>query len=173
VFLNPLLAEGGRRGQRLSAQTPALGWSLGTVPAVAAVPPGFRIERKGAAWMAALQAANVFTNGLGGATEAHRTSRNRFAHVLTDEDGETAAVAGAFTTTGMLEIGIDVARGYRGRGLAPVVVGAAVREILDSGGTPYYGCAATNIRSQRTALSCGFLPACSVAFVAPAGADDD
>jgi hypothetical protein len=33
-----------------------------------------------------------------------------------------------------------------------------VREILSRAETPFYGCAATNIRSQRTALASGFMP---------------
>jgi hypothetical protein len=79
-----------------------------------------------------------------------------------------AAVAGAFDTSGMLEIGIDVVRSHRGRSLAPVVVAAAARDILSQHRVPFYACATTNIRSQRTALASGFIPACSMALVVPA-----
>jgi len=63
------------------------------------------------------------------------------------------------------EIGVDVVKTRQGQGLAPVVVAAAAQAILEADGAPFYACEATNIRSQRTALSCGFIPVASDAFV--------
>jgi predicted GNAT family acetyltransferase len=58
-----------------------------------------------------------------------------------------------------------VVRSHRGQGLGALVV-AQRPEIVDRGETPVYFCDATNIRSQRTALTTGFLPVCSNASVA-------
>ena len=79
------------------------------------------------------------------------------------------AVAGAFDTHGMLEIGVDVVRSHRGQRLATLVVSAMAREIMRRGEVPFYGCGATNIRSQRTAESCGFRIVCADAVVWPEG----
>jgi RimJ/RimL family protein N-acetyltransferase len=98
-----------------------------------------------------------------------REFRNRFALVLYDAEGEPAAVAGAFDTHGMLEVGVDVARRYRGRELGRLVVSELTREIMGDGKVPFYGCSPTNIRSHRTAESCGYRIVCADAFVsAPA-----
>ena len=55
-------------------------------------------------------------------------------------------------------IGVIVWLGHRVDRRWGAVVAAAVRSILERSQTPLYGCAADNIRSQRTALSVGFLP---------------
>jgi RimJ/RimL family protein N-acetyltransferase len=117
--------------------------------------------------MAAEMERRRFENGIGLPGEGGRSFRNRYGVALFDETGEPAAVAGVFFTYSdpIREIGVDVARPYRGRGLGKVVVAAGAREILDRGEVPLYGCAATNIRSQRTALAAGFLPAFSDASV--------
>ena len=102
-----------------------------------------------------------FENGVGRAGEDGREFRNRFGLVLYDAAGEPAAVAGAFETHGMLEIGVDVVRGHRGLGLGRLVVSALAREIVARGQVPFYGCGATNIRSHRTAEASGFAAVCS------------
>src|SRR5690606_19112534 len=129
------------------------------------LPGGYAIEERDAAWMAAQQPANRFENSVGEPGDEDRTTRNRFARVLVAPDGEIAAVAGVFDSFGLLEIGIDVLPEHRGHGLAPIAVKAAVTAILDLGGTPYYVCAATNTRSQRTAMASGFVPVCAMAYV--------
>jgi RimJ/RimL family protein N-acetyltransferase len=145
-----------------------LGFALGSAPEVATPPPGFRVEAVDAAWMAAELPNGRFTNGIGEADNGeNRRKRNRFARVVFDASGEPAAVAGVFTTHAMFEIGIDVRREFRGLGLARVAVNAALDAIVRAGETPFYACAATNIRSQRTAATCGFVPALSVAWVFP------
>ena len=113
--------------------------------------------------------ADVIENGVGEPGRDGREFRNRFALALYDAEGELAAVAGAFDTYGMLEIGVDVARRHRGTSLGRLVVSTLARAIMNEGKVPFYGCAATNIRSHRTAESCGFRIVCSDAFVsAPA-----
>lgn len=82
-------------------------------------------------------------------------------------DGETpAAVTGAYDDgEGLLEIGVDVARAYRGRGLGEAVVRHMAAAIHAEGMVPTYYCAPTNVRSHRTALTCGFVPIASGAGV--------
>jgi hypothetical protein len=168
-LVGALASEGARRGETLHPMPPWLGWALAEEPPAPPVPAGYRLERVDRDWMNEWQRRDAFTNALGTSDQVHRTFRNQFAHVLFDERREPAAVAGVFDTEGLSEIGVDVVPGARGRNLAPVVVSAAAPEILHSAGTAFYGSAVTNIRSQRTALASGFLPACSLAVVIPAG----
>jgi RimJ/RimL family protein N-acetyltransferase len=90
--------------------------------------------------------------------------------LLVDSSRAPAAIAGAYVLNrndpsrdgyDHLEIGVDVARQHRGEGLAPVVVTAMAAEAEALGLLATYYCAPTNIRSQRTAWSCGFIPALS------------
>lgn len=170
ALMQMVVDEGARRGVALAYQTPMLGFALSTPPAETAAPPGFRIETVDAAWMAAEMPRGRFHNGIGDPEDGYsenRGARNRFACAVFDERGEPAAVAGVFTTFSLYEIGVDVLREHRGRGLARAAVNAAAAEVLRRGETPYYACAATNIRSQRTAAACGFVPVLSDAWVFP------
>jgi predicted GNAT family acetyltransferase len=82
------------------------------------------------------------------------------------DGGRPAAVAGGWDDCdGLLEIGVDVARDYRGRGLGIAVVSAMARLIADRGDIPTYYCGPTNVRSHRNALACGFVPVASAARV--------
>ncbi|MEP7215705.1 MAG: GNAT family protein, partial [Anaerolineaceae bacterium] len=69
------------------------------------------------------------------------------------------AVAGAYDDgEALLEIGVDVVRGHRGKGLGLAVVSILSRVIHEQGLSATYFCAASNVRSHRTALACGFVP---------------
>ena len=149
----------------MEAYSPSLCFTIGDDPPEVLVPARFAIERADAAWMNAEQHNKRFENGVGEPGRGGRDFRNRFALVLRDAAGEPAAVAGAFETHGMLEIGVDVVRAHRGLGLGRLVVSALAREIIREGAVPLYGCGATNIRSHRTAESCGFRAICSDVFV--------
>ena len=164
-FLAPLAAEAQRRDQRVVATPTALLWALSAPPAPPEVPAGLVLRPVDRAWMTAEQSSGSFENGAGEAGVAARAERNQYGFALVDGAGEPVAVGGVFDTLGLLEIGVDVVPGRRGEGLAPIVVAAAARAILDAGEVPFYACEATNIRSQRTALACGFLPVASDAFV--------
>jgi hypothetical protein len=169
AHLQSLVAEVARRGQTLSAYSPSLCFTIAEQPPSLPVPAGFELRRHDAAWMNAEQGNHRFENGVGAPGADGREFRNRFALALYDAEGEPAAVAGAFETHGMLEIGVDVVRQHRAKALGRLVVSTLAREIMDEGKVPFYGCAATNIRSHRTAESCGFRIVCSEAFVsAPA-----
>ncbi len=165
-FLAPIVAEGARRGTKLAANTGAIGYALAAPPDI--VPSGeFRFERVGPEWMTAERASGVFHNALGHPPDDYRDGQYHFAILARTEAGELAAVAGAYDSSGMHEIGVDVLRAFRGNGLANAVVARATLAILEAGETPFYSCGVTNIRSQRTALANGFLPVCSMGYVSP------
>lgn len=166
-FLGKMLEEGRRRGASLVASTPELLFALGQAPPAPAIPKGYELRIEHAPWMANEQAARRFENGVGEAGQGGRAVRNQFALVLYERD-EPIAVAGVFLKYGLSEIGVDVLRAHRGEGLGRLVVAAATLEILRLDGIPFYGCVPTNVRSHRTALSCGFLPVCSEATVVAA-----
>lgn len=165
-FAFKLLREGELRGDSLHASTGGLGWALSGVPAEQPLPPGVRIERISKEEMEVLRPAGVFHNGIGSVDgNDARTMRNNFGIAARNETGDVLAVAGVFDTSTMKEIGVDVTNAARGSGLARAVVSAAARAILDLGQVPFYACADTNIRSQRTALASGFIPVCSTTSV--------
>jgi RimJ/RimL family protein N-acetyltransferase len=163
-YLSDLVAEAASRGQTVTAGSPALLWALADPPPERAVPDGLALRRMDPEWMARHQQAGHFRNAVG--RSVSRGGRNYYAYALLDPAGEPAAIAGVFRTYGLHEIGVDVLRPHRGRGLANVVVSAAARAILEEGNTPLYGCGADNTRSQRTALACGFIPVASDATIA-------
>ena len=160
-YLRKLTEEGIRQGMNLGTFSGGLGFVLARIPEVPSVPAGMSIRIADADWMNAEQANGRFENGVGEVNVGGRSFRNQFAAVLEDSAGEPIAVGGAFDTFGMLEVGVDVVRAHRGQGLGEVVVKAVTREILERGQVPIYFCAATNIRSNRTALGSGYLPVCS------------
>jgi hypothetical protein len=157
AFAQSLIEEGNREGIALQTTGSGICFTLGEQPAAVVAPSGLMLKLVDAAWMAEEMPRRRFENGVGEAGVAGRDSRNQFAAVLFDSVGSPVAVAGAFWTYGLLEVGIDVIRSQRGRGLAPIVVRAVTAEIVRRGEVPFYGCEATNIRSQRTALASGYL----------------
>jgi hypothetical protein len=164
-FLGAIAAEGERRGAKLMWWPPSLCFTVAEEPPELAPPAGFEIREHDAEWMNAEMANGRFENGVGASGKDGREFRNRFALALHDASGEPAAVAGAFETWGMMEIGVDVVRAHRGLGLGRLVVSAMAREIMRRGEVPFYGCGATNIRSHRTAESCGLRIVLADAFV--------
>lgn len=165
VLLQRMATECSTEQELLAYQVPCICWALGEYPSDDALPAGYTLRLADAAWMNEQMLTSRWENALGEPGSQGREYRNQFALVLSDATGELAAIAGVFLSYGAHGIGVDVVRQHRGEGLAPAVVRAACREILSRGGTPLYGCAATNIRSQRTAVASGFLPAYSDAAV--------
>jgi hypothetical protein len=164
-----LADEARRRGSSLHANPPIMGWALARAPESSPAPAGYSLERVDRAWMEAWQARSLFPNALGTPDQAHRTYRNQFAAAVLDTAAQPVAVAGAYDTAGLTEIGVDVLGPERGRGFGSLTVSALTRAILDGGGIPFYECAVTNVRSQRTALASGFLPICASATIYEAG----
>jgi GNAT superfamily N-acetyltransferase len=171
VLMQSLVDDCRKKGLQADYHVPGVCWALAETLPPGKLPPGFALRTVDPEWMAAEMGRRRWENGLGepGGAQA-REYRNRFGAALLDSDGQPAAIAGVFETYGMHEIGVDVAREHRGRGFGALVVRAAAAEILDRGAVPLYGCAANNIRSQRTALAAGFLPSFSdtAVSVAPA-----
>ena len=56
------------------------------------------------------------------------------------------------------QMGIDVLRDHRSRGLGVALTSQAARAVLDQGKVPYYATSVANIASRRTAQSAGFYP---------------
>lgn len=164
VLLQRLVDECSSETEHFEYLIPGLCWALAEAPARDEAPAGFAFRALDAEWMNTRMPAGGWENGLGTTAQA-REFRNQFGIGLFDGAGEPVAIAGAFLSYGMHEIGVDVARDHRGKGFGTLVVQALTREILDRGETPLYGCAADNIRSQRTALASGFLPVYSDAAV--------
>lgn len=74
-------------------------------------------------------------------------------------DGQIAGMAGVSDDgPDMWQVGIDVLRGYRGKSLAKLLVSAITGETLRRGILPFYGAAAGNILSWKTAIACGYTP---------------
>ena len=62
------------------------------------------------------------------------------------------------------QIAIDVQPTHRGQGLGAALTSQAARQVLRMGRVPYYGAAADNVASLRTAQSAGFYPCWTAAF---------
>lgn len=59
----------------------------------------------------------------------------------------------------MWQIGVDVLPEYRRQGIASVLTGNLAIETLERKKVPFYCCAWSNIRSAKTAIKSGFVPA--------------
>jgi RimJ/RimL family protein N-acetyltransferase len=154
-------------GDSLQWWSGAICWGLARVPEAPQLPTGLRFEEVDAAWLNARIPEGRFENGAGPSNGGGgRAFRNKYGIAVKDSQDQVVALAGVFDTYGMEEVGIDVVPGMQGSGLGRAAVAAATRAILDRGQVPFYGCAPNNIRSQRTALSTGFLPVCSDGTVA-------
>jgi hypothetical protein len=162
ALLQPLSEEAKRRGEALDWRSPNLIFLPADEPVARPLPEGLRAMAFANDWRARVFPTGEFHNALG---ELDDPDDEYFRYGLALMDGDTpAAVAGGWDDCdGLLEIGVDVARGYRGRGLGEVVVTNFARLIADRGEIPTYYCAPTNVRSHRNALGSGFLPVASAA----------
>lgn len=128
---------------------------LGPLP----LPPGYTLRQLSVEEQGALRATNQFDNALGEPDELRRIAAMRAAFALDAPGGEVAAVAGIWDQyPGIDEIGLDVAREYRGNGLAACLTVHATREIRQSRRWPIYTYGFTNVRSMNNALRCGYRP---------------
>ena len=168
-FLADLVQELGMAGVPAIARSTALGFALAERPSAIDLPHGFRLAPADRAWMMEWRQGQQFQNALGDAEEADWFDRLRTAFVIFDEEGEAvAATAVADDGNGCMEIGLDVRRAWRGKGLARPVTLAASAWVLEQGAVPYYTCNASNVRSHLVAESCGYRGLWSVTGVAEA-----
>lgn len=74
--------------------------------------------------------------------------------------GEIVGMAGCSADSkSMWQIGIDIRKEYRRRGIGKTLVSLLRDEIFKRGAIPFYGTSLSNIASQNVAASCGFYPA--------------
>ena len=137
----------------------SLGFALARPPQTPSLPRGFHLLEVDGAWMARYRPSRMFENALGEPDDPEDANKTQVAFAALDDAGEPAAVAGIWHEShDRNEIGVEVRRESRGLGLAKAVVAVATDNILSRGRVPFYSCGATNIRSHRNALTCGFLP---------------
>lgn len=75
------------------------------------------------------------------------------------KDDAIIAVAGAsYVDNDLREVGIDVQKMYRGKGLAAALVRNLSVEILKRGKIPFYSASVTNLASQAVAIRSGYMP---------------
>ncbi|SDF17832.1 hypothetical protein SPACI_038720 [Sporomusa acidovorans DSM 3132] len=69
-------------------------------------------------------------------------------------------MAGASADTPIMwQIGIDVEKNYRGRGVGTYLVTLLKNEIINRGKLPFYGTSLSNLHSWNIAINSGFIPA--------------
>ena len=167
-FLAELAEEARRRGfASAQAYGSSLGFALSKRFPNPRLSDRLRLIPVDAEWMARHRDSNVFDNALGEPHETHRIERTLHGFAIVDDGSDPLGVAGTWGEGPIRdEIGVDVRRDARGLGLAKALVGAAIEDILERGRVPFYSCGATNIRSHRNALACGFEPVFLMGMVA-------
>jgi hypothetical protein len=89
--------------------------------------------------------------------------------VTAKKDGEIIAMSGANADSKtMWQMGISVIPNYKSQGIGTAMVTLLKNKIMDTGILPYYGTAMSHIKSQKTAIKAGFIPAwselCTMSF---------
>jgi hypothetical protein len=118
-------------------------------------PSGYSIEVTGPEIWEPLE-RELFPNALGRRDVA---ARPNMLTAIGRHEGEIVGLATAALHSDMLwQIGVDVVRAHRRRGLAAAVTSALGRAVLERGAVPYYGTSSSNVPSMLTALGAGFRP---------------
>jgi GNAT superfamily N-acetyltransferase len=130
------------------------------------LPHGYRLREIEAEEQAALRSTRTFDNALAEPDEHDRIAHFRTAFVIESPGGEIAAMAGIWDQyPGIDEIGVDVVRDFRGKGLSTAATLHAVHWIRANGRWPIYTYGFTNVRSMNNGLASGFRPAWFLAAV--------
>jgi GNAT superfamily N-acetyltransferase len=120
----------------------------------AATPPGVQLEIVEGSKVAGLYAHRGFRNALSYATDSIRPDR---VAAVARIDGTVVDVAGASEDCErMWQIGVDVVREHRRRGLGRALVSRLTREVLSRDRLPYYTTAVSNLGSSGLALGLGY-----------------
>ena len=82
--------------------------------------------------------------------------KNGFGYVAMDGEKFSAIAFSAAVSSEEVDIGVETNEAYRNRGLAKILAGYMIREILTTGKTPVWAHAAGNTASMKTALGVGF-----------------
>lgn len=121
------------------------------------IPAQYRIEVGGKELLRSLDQSNFSHARID--PRLFRQGRDVPVAALAMHHEEVVGVATFSTDSDSLwQIGIDVIREHRGRGLGAALTSRAARVVLDRGRVPYYATSAANITSRRTAQSAGFYP---------------
>lgn len=162
AFLESLVGLLRERGQPAAhSWTSTLGMVREEAVPLPPVPEGCTLEDLPPAALEELRAAGSFPNALLDPDD-HQVLAGRFrrALALRGAPGELLAVTGTWDQYPDIdEIGIDVAPGYRGRGLGRWLTLAAAAQVSADGRWPIYTASMANIRSIRNGIACGFRPA--------------
>ena len=76
-----------------------------------------------------------------------------------DDEGNILGMAGASEDSDIMwQIGVNVLKDAKGKGVATTIVKALKNEILKRGKVPFYGTVESHIISQKVALKSGFYP---------------
>lgn len=76
-----------------------------------------------------------------------------------DQDKIIGMAGCSADTTEMWQIGIDVDKDYRGKGLGTCLVTLLKNEVIKRGKIPFYGTSLSNLHSWNIAINSGFFPA--------------
>lgn len=75
------------------------------------------------------------------------------------KDGNIFAIASASNVTEtIMEIGVDVKKEYREKGLASLLVKNLTAVLLERKKVPFYSASVTNLASQAVAIRSGYMP---------------
>jgi hypothetical protein len=156
-----------------SARGLTLGLVLAEEPTTPPVPPPFEMRELSSHEIEQLRETKEFDNALATPDEVVRVENFRTAYALLDGSERPVAITGMWAEgDGVDEIGVDVRRDVRGKGLASTVVLRATRDVLERGRVPVYTCGVTNIRSLNNGIRCGYRPFWTVGRVwAPPASD--
>lgn len=123
------------------------------------LPPGYRIAELPLGEQERLRPGREFENALAEPGEDAKIASLRIVFAAYAPDGAIAGVAGVWDQyPGIDEIGLDVAGGQRGLGLATTLTVHATRWIRAQGRWPIYTYSVTNVRSMNNGLSAGYRP---------------
>ena len=133
-------------------------------------PPGYTVEIGGGELLQSLVPAD-WPNAI--SPRASTQGRHVAVAAIAIRAGAAVGVATATEDSDALQqIGIDVQREHRGRGLGRALTSQVAGEVLRRGRVPYYGADADNIASLRTAQSAGFYPCWTSAFTTKASGEN-
>ena len=119
-------------------------------------PSGFEVEMLCGDDIGMLRGIRGFENALS-FDEAGRTPARIVVYAECGSD--IAGLAGAsYVDDDLREVGVDVRKSFRGRGLASALVHALTAELLTRDKVPFYSASVSNIASQAVAIRSGYMP---------------
>lgn len=166
IFSAPLLGElarlVARDGQELVG--PVLKFSCSRAELrPAPTPAGLTLTLVEGAAIAALYRHDGFGNALSYRRDATRP--DALATVMRQGDEVVGIAAASADHATLWQIGVEVAPAFRGRGIGRALVGRLTAAILGAAKVPYYSTRLANFASQAVALSLGYWPAWTEAYV--------